>query len=114
LVDDLGYGDLGVFGSDGIHTPHIDQMAGEGVRLTNFYASAPLCSASRAGLLTGRYPIRTHISLPLYPTGHPMHLFLSAIDRYRFDVNGIPKDEALLPETLSRSGYRTGMVGKWH
>jgi arylsulfatase A len=111
LVDDLGYGDLD---AQPIATPNLDRMAAGGVRLTSFYASASLCSPSRAGLLTGRYPIRTHVTTPLYPTGHPMNLLMDALGRYAYGVRGIPEDEVLLPEVLSRRGYRTGMVGKWH
>lgn len=61
LADDLGFGDLGVQGSRAIQTPHIDRLAVEGMRFTQFYASAPVCSPSRAGLLTGRYPLRSGI-----------------------------------------------------
>ena len=111
LVDDLGYGDLD---SQPIDTPNLDRMAAEGIRLTSFYASASLCSPSRAGLLTGRYPVRTHITNPLYPSGHPMNLLMDGLGRYAYSVRGIPEDEVLLPEALSRRGYRTGMVGKWH
>ena len=111
LVDDLGYGDLD---SQPIDTPNLERMAAEGVRLTSFYASASLCSPSRAGLLTGRYPIRTHITNPLYPSGHPMNLLMDGLGRYAYSVTGIPEDEVLLPEALSRRGYRTGLVGKWH
>ena len=111
LVDDLGYGDLD---SQQINTPNLDQMAVEGMRLTSFYASASLCSPSRAGLLTGRYPVRTHITNPLYPSGHPMNLLMDVLGRYAYSVMGIPEDEVLLPEALSRRGYHTGMVGKWH
>jgi len=111
LVDDLGYGDLD---AQTLDTPNLDRMAGEGVRLTSFYASASLCSPSRAGLLTGRYPIRTHITNPLYPSGHPMNLLMDGLGRYAYGVMGIPEDEVLLPEALSRRGYHTGMVGKWH
>ncbi|MGD8625024.1 MAG: sulfatase-like hydrolase/transferase, partial [Anaerolineae bacterium] len=69
LVDDLGYGDLD---SSMLDTPNLDRMAAEGTRLTSFYASAALCTPSRAGLLTGRYPVRSHMTNPLYPAGHPM------------------------------------------
>jgi len=113
LADDIGYGDIGVYGSDLIKTPVIDRMAEEGVLMTNFYASAPVCTPSRAGILTGRYPKRSLMVLPLYPSNHPGEFFLKAVNRYQYDVTGIPADEATLPEILGRGGYRTGLVGKW-
>jgi arylsulfatase A len=114
VVDDLGYGDLSAYGGSVIETPVIDRMAAEGVRMTNFYACAPVCTPSRAAMLTGRYPKRSHMTLPLYPKNHPMEYFLKAVGRYPFDVTGIPPDEASLAEILGRRGYRTGLVGKWH
>ena len=114
LVDDLGDGDLFGYGSRLFETPHLDRLAASGVRLTRFYATAPVCTPSRAALLTGRYPVRTHMTLPLYPPGHPMGLFLNAIGRYPNGVTGVPEDELLLSELLRRRGYRTALVGKWH
>ena len=114
VVDDLGYADLGVYGSSVIQTPVIDRMAAEGVRMTNFYACASVCTPSRAAMLTGRYPVRSHMTTPLYPTVHPMSYFLELVNRYPYDVTGIPQDEATIAEMLSRRGYRTGLIGKWH
>jgi uncharacterized sulfatase len=114
FVDDLGYGDLFGYGARLLETPHLDRMAANGVRLTQFYATAPVCTPSRAGLLTGRYPIRSHMTLPLYPTYHRMWWFLNILGRYPKGVTGIPRDELLLPELLQRRGYRTALVGKWH
>ena len=114
LADDLGYGDLTAYGATAIATPNLVRMAREGMRLTHFYASAPVCTPSRAGLLTGRYPVRTHMTMPLYPTGSFMQHLLSTIGFYACGVLGIPEDELLLPELLQRRGYRTALVGKWH
>ncbi len=98
LADDLGYGDLGSYGARWIRTPQLDRMARQGVRFTNFYAPAPVCSPSRAALLTGRYPIRTGITRVLKPSSE----------------FGLPAEEVTLAELLRQHGYRTGIIGKWH
>lgn len=100
LADDLGYNDLGCYGGPEARTPHLDQLATEGVRFTDFYAAAPICSPSRAGLMTGRFPTRTGVYTWL-PEGDasPMHLQSS---------------ELTLPELLKAGGYDTCHLGKWH
>ena len=98
FTDDQGYQDLSIFGSPNIHTPHLDQMAKEGLKLTNFYAAQAVCSASRAALLTGCYPNRIGISGALFP---------------HHDV-GINPKETTLAEMLKAKGYNTGIFGKWH
>jgi arylsulfatase A len=111
LCDDLGYGDLQ---SPALATPNLGRLAAEGVTLSSFYATASVCSPSRAGLLTGRYPVRTLITTPLLSTYDAMNLVMDVLGRYSYNVRGIPPDEILLSEALSRRGYRTGLVGKWH
>jgi uncharacterized sulfatase len=127
LADDLGYGDLGVQGSLAIDTPHIDRIAAEGVRLTDFYAAASTCSPSRAGLLTGRYPARSGISTPLQAVGDTLARRLThraaivmaklgVVDMIggRNLVQGLPPSEITLAEALKPAGYRTAAFGKWH
>jgi len=114
FVDDLGYGDLGCYGSGAVKTPVLDRMAEQGVRMTNFYASSPICSPSRAGLLTGRYPIRSHVAMPYYSSSSLMSKAMVVIGQYPYGVTGIPEDEVLLPELLKKRGYKTALTGKWH
>lgn len=98
FADDLGYGDLGCYGEKRWKTPAIDSIAANGIRFTDFHSSQPVCSASRASLLTGCYANRIG-----------MHGAL-----YHGSKNGIHADEVLLPELLREKGYKTCAVGKWH
>ncbi len=102
FIDDMGYGDIGPFGSTANRTPHLDRMAAEGMKLTSFYA-APLCTPSRAALMTGSYPIRNGLQ-----TGSWHPVLMPA------DTQGIHADELTVAEILREQGYATGMVGKWH
>lgn len=98
FTDDQGYNDVGVFGAQDIATPNLDQMAKEGIKLTNFYSAQAVCSASRAGILTGCYPNRIGIHNALMPNSEI----------------GLNPQETTLAEMLKAQGYATGIFGKWH
>lgn len=111
LFDDLGYGDFSSYGNRLIKTPNIDAFGQRGMRLNAFYSSSPVCSPSRTSLMTGRYPMHANMATHVVSaTGSPTMIYR----RSRGLPNAIPADEILLPEVLSRAGYRTGLFGKWH
>jgi arylsulfatase A len=101
FADDLGYGDLGCYGHPTILTPNLDKMAKEGMRFTQFYVGAAVCSPSRAALLTGRLGVRTGVY------GKRDVFFPNS-------PGGLPLDEVTIPEILKTRGYATGIIGKWH
>lgn len=98
LCDDLGFGDIGAFGATRMRTPNLDRMARAGTVLTDFYAAANLCTPSRAGLLTGRYPIRTGLAYEVI---------------IQNDTRGLPQSEVTIAEAL-KPQYATALIGKWH
>ncbi len=102
FADDMGYGDVGVFGHPTIKTPNLDRLAYEGQKWTNFYVAAPVCTPSRAGLLTGRLPIRTGMCSEkrrvLFPDSK----------------GGLPENEITIASALKGVGYSTACIGKWH
>jgi arylsulfatase A-like enzyme len=102
VADDMGYSDVGVYGSKDIPTPNIDALAAGGIRFTDAYVTGPYCSPTRAGLMTGRYPQRF---------GHEFNIG-QAIPAHR-DV-GLPVEETTMADRLKAAGYRSALVGKWH
>ena len=111
LADDLGYGDLSSYGHPTIRTPNLDRMAAEGQRWTSFYSGAPVCSPSRAALLTGRLPVRIGVyrreALDTGPGSSPGVFTANA-------AAGLPHDEVTIAEMLKERGYAAAIVGKWH
>jgi arylsulfatase A len=103
FADDLGYGDLSCYGHPSIYTPHLDRMAAEGMRFTDFYAAAPVCTPSRAGLLTGRLPIRNGMA------GTPERSVALT-----YSTGGLPTNEITIAGALKMKGYATACIGKWH
>jgi arylsulfatase A len=99
MADDLGFGDLGIYGSTLIDTPNLDRMAAEGIYLDSFYASANVCTASRGGLLTGRYPVRLDLVADVARPTNDIHL---------------AESEITIAEALKEEGYKTALFGKWH
>jgi arylsulfatase A-like enzyme len=97
--DDLGYGDLGCYGSETCLTPHLDALATDGIRFTDWYSNSPVCSPSRASLLTGKYPANAGVS---------------QIIGGRRGTAGLPSNEMTLAKALGLNGYRTALFGKWH
>ncbi len=99
LADDLGYGDLSCYGATDIETPHLDQLARDGIRFTDFYANGAVCSPTRAAFLTGRYQQRLGLDNALY---------------YQEMGRGLPEDGETVADALKTAGYHTGLSGKWH
>ncbi len=102
LADDMGYGDAGCYGSPTLKTPHLDRLAAEGMRFTDFHSSGPVCSPTRAGFMTGRYQQRA---------GIPGVVFA---DPQRNRHHGLQTTEIVLPKLLREAGYATALFGKWH
>jgi len=102
FVDDMGYGDLGCYGHPTINTPNLDKMAYEGQKWTQFYSASSVCTPSRAGLLTGRLPIRNGM--------------IGSKNRVLFPDSkyGLPDSEITIAEKLKENGYKTAAIGKWH
>ena len=103
LADDLGYGDLGCYGHPSIRTPNLDRMASQGMRFTDFYVAACVCTPSRAALLTGRLPIRSGMS------GDMQHRVQT-----KNSPGGLPPEEITIARALKSKGYATQAIGKWH
>lgn len=109
LVDDMGWTDLGVMGSDTYETPNIDRLAARGMRFTNAYSACTVCSPSRAAIMTGKYPARLHVTDWIHGHARPFaRLNIPVWTEY------LPSAEVTVAEMLGRTGYASASIGKWH
>src|SRR6188474_3040400 len=115
LVDDMGYADLGCMGAKDIRTPNIDRLAKEGVRFTDFYANAPVCTPTRCGFITGRWQQRVGLE---WAMGFTAEQWRRKGDEWvrEPDIHalGLPTSVPTLPKMMKAAGYATGAFGKWH
>ena len=115
LVDDMGYSDVGCFGSDYYETPHIDKLAEEGMKFTSAYAASTVCSPTRASIMTGKYPGRLHITHAIPIKGYARLKNGTATPYKDADYTmNLPLEEVTIAEALKESGYATASFGKWH
>jgi arylsulfatase A-like enzyme len=110
LIDDMGWSDVGVYGSHFYETPNIDRLAADGMRFTDAYATCHVCSPSRASILTGKYPARLGLTDWLQGRGDRAFQRLQAVEIKQ----SLSLEETTIAEALRDHGYRTGMFGKWH
>ncbi len=115
LVDDLGYGDLGCMGAADIKTPHIDRLAAEGVKFSDFYANAPVCTPTRAGFMTGRWQQRIGLEFAFgYQVEQSRRVNGAWVPEPDMHALGLPLGEVTIADRLKTAGYATGAFGKWH
>ena len=122
LIDDMGWKDIGCSGSTYYQTPHIDKFAAEGMRFTNAYSAAPVCTPSRGAIFSGKCPARTQLTTVFSgPSGpddrlHDWSKYSGQRDQYLEARNrhALPKKEVIIPQALADGGYTTGFFGKWH
>ncbi|HWC00791.1 MAG TPA: sulfatase-like hydrolase/transferase, partial [Bryobacteraceae bacterium] len=110
LADDWGWTDLGCYGSRYYQTPNLDRLASQGMRFTNAYAACPVCSPTRASILTGRYPARLHLTdwIPGRKQWPSARVITPQFEQQ------LPLEEVTIPEMLKPAGYRSAAIGKWH
>ncbi len=109
LIDDLGWKDVGCYGANLYETPNIDRLAGQGMRFTDAYAACPVCSPTRASIMTGRYPARLHLTD--WIAGHKRPWAKLTVPKFNLQL---PADEVTLAEALKPAGYVSASIGKWH
>ena len=115
LVDDMGYADCGAYGAKDIRTPNIDRLAAEGVRMTDFYTAAPVCTPTRCAFITGRYQQRVGLEWALgFTAEQKRRVGNEWVNEPDYKLLGLPVDSPSIARRMKEAGYATAIFGKWH